>query len=209
MLQLSVENHSSKTATCGLDPIFKVLVKFKYSYQEFNLISQPLKGNGNEGWGDGKWNTGLPTLASFQILSLTCSAGFTDGGAGPVPGTGLHSPAAVQEPRAWGSHPAPLWDCWSWGSILLPHHFDWSAAVKINLAVFSFFWESQSWNNVQIEPTTQAKTASLLGSDWRFSPLGTLPFPSPSPGLCSSPSGPLEVKCPHPSCQCLPQILHR
>lgn len=208
MLQLSVENHSSKTATCGLDSIFKVIVKFKYSYQEFNLISQPLKGNGNEGWGDGKWNTGLSHAGklSDSLPDMFCWlhwwwSGTSAGHQAPL----SHCPRA----QGLGKSPRhPYWDCWSWGlSTPLPTTSTGQQLVKINLAVFSFFWESQSWNNVQTEPTTQAKTASLLGSDWRFSPPGTPP--SPFPGLCSSPSGPLEAKCPHPSCQCLPQILHR
>lgn len=53
-----------------------------------------------------------PTLASFPILPLTCSAGFTDGGAGPVPGTKLHSPRRCPRAQGLGKSPRhPYWDC--------------------------------------------------------------------------------------------------
>lgn len=53
----------------------------------------------------------------------------------------------------------------------------------------------------------QTKTVSHLESGWPlFHPGAPL---CPFPVLCSSPSGPLEVKYPHPSYQCLLQILHR
>lgn len=54
------------------------------------------------------------------------------------------------------------------------------------------------------------ETASTPASGWRSSrrPVAPpSPSPSPSPVLCSSPSGPREVRCPRPSCQCLLQIL--
>lgn len=154
MLQLSVENHSSKTATCGLDSTFKVLVKFQYSYQEFNLISQSLKGNGNEGWDDGKWKIGLSPAGKLSDSLPDMFCWFTDGAAGPMPGTTLHSPSHCPRAQGLGKSPRhPCWNCWSWGlSTPLPTTSTGQQLVKINLAVFSFFWESQSWNNVHTEP---------------------------------------------------------
>lgn len=54
MLQLSVENHSIKRATCGLHSIFKVLsqIKIFLSGLQCDFTAHPqretLKGNGNE-----------------------------------------------------------------------------------------------------------------------------------------------------------------
>lgn len=77
MLQLSVENHSIKTATCDLDLIFKILSQMKIllSGLQFNFTAHPqretLKGKRHEERVMEREQYTSCTLASVHRSSLT------------------------------------------------------------------------------------------------------------------------------------------
>lgn len=107
MLQLSIENHSIKTATCDLDSIFEVLSQIKISLSglQCNFTAHPqretLKGNRNEEWVMEREKYTSPPRASLHGWSIDprhTSAGTTDG-RGSGAGCPLHAPSHCL--KAW------------------------------------------------------------------------------------------------------------
>lgn len=194
MLQLSVENHSIKTATWDLHSIFKVLsqIKIFLSGLQCNFTAHPQRETeGKQEWrvGDGKRKIHpLPHWQDSTMVDPQHSGWHHPRGEGAAPGCRLHAPS-----HCWG--PDRLADTF-WAFRKSPCHpgYDfrgWGQRTPLPTISTGSADGSDQPSSVLIslrkpESTIrqQAKMASLLGSGWRFSHPGA-PL-SPFPVLCSS-----------------------